>query len=195
MGRFMGRFASPQHPYLRQRYRNWYVRLAVPTDVRGSIGTTVRELSLKTRAMDVALQRARPILEKWEAEFEACRHQAQLDEHKLRYRTHDSELRAYGYLQDNPIDGAANLKLMGKAASLFTQTHEECAVDKGVSKAIARVEKGYPAPPPLENPGSRHLVLNRQATFTLPRWRRKADCPSINLSRWLITRTLARCTL
>ncbi len=154
MGRFMGRFSSPQHPYLRQRYQTWYVRLAVPIDVRGSIGTTVREQSLKTRAMDIALQRARPILEKWEAEFEAHRHQLGLTDAELRRKIRDGEVKAYDYLQGNPRKGADNLRLMSKAAALFPQSDEDRARGDGVENAIARFEKGLPPPPPLSEQAS-----------------------------------------
>ena len=61
--------------------------------------------------MDIALQRALPILKKREEEFEACRQQANIDELKLQRTANNSEFRAYGYLQNNPADGIRNLKL------------------------------------------------------------------------------------
>ena len=88
--------------------------------MRDSIGVSVRELSLRTRTMDIALQRALPILKKREEEFEACRQQANIDELKLQRTANNSEFRAYGYLKTIPLTESEISSFA--AFCVFTQT-------------------------------------------------------------------------
>lgn len=59
--------------YLTLRHPEWHIRVAVPADVRDSVGTSALQKSLHTASEDVAVERARLILVQWQAEFSAAR--------------------------------------------------------------------------------------------------------------------------
>jgi len=59
--------------YLTLRHPEWHIRVAVPADVRDSVGTSALQKSLHTASVDVAVERARLILVQWQAEFSAAR--------------------------------------------------------------------------------------------------------------------------
>ena len=154
MGRFMGRFATISYPNLRRKHRNWHVRKAVPTDLRDVIGRNILEATLGTDALDVAIPRRNAQLAAWEQMFEDARRQQLLGAAELNRIRQKAELRAWGYLQGNPEHGAGNLRRMEDAASRFPQGDQEQATGMGVTSALARFERNYPAPAPLEEKAS-----------------------------------------
>ncbi len=59
--------------HLTMRQENWHIRVAVPADVRATVGTKALQKSLHTTCMDTATERARLILVQWQAEFDVAR--------------------------------------------------------------------------------------------------------------------------